>query len=113
MSVQQILSIRLDLEPQLFLLGLYPKGHRIKRHEKMFINMCSLQAKRTIALSWKNFGKPTTAVWFRELTSCLPLEKISYTLKDRQEVFQKVWGRFINYMKNNDLSHLMDGPGTV
>ena len=108
MSVQQILSIRLDLKPRLFLLGLYPEGHRIKCHGRMFISMCSLQAKRTTALSWKHFGKPVIAVCFRELTSCLPLEK-----NVLQEVFQKVWGRFINYMKDNDLSHLMDGTGTV
>ena len=65
LSVQEILSIRLDLEARIFLLGLYPEGHRIKLQEIFFINICSLQAKRTIALSWKNFGKPAIAVWFK------------------------------------------------
>lgn len=103
MSAQEILSVRLELEPRLFLLGLYPEGHRIKK--KMFKNICSLQAKRTVALSWKNSGKPAIAVWFMELSSCLPLERISCILKSRQEVFQNIWGCFIDYMKDFDLSH--------
>lgn len=110
MSVQEILSIRLELEPMLFMLSLYPEGHRIKHLENFFINICSLQAKRTFALSWKHYGKPSITVWFRELTSCLPLQRISYTLKDRQEEFQNVWGCFINYMKDYDLLRLKDRP---
>lgn len=55
-------------------------------------------------------GKLSITQWFRELAFCLPLERTTDTLKDKQELFQKVWGRFIQYMKNNDLSHLMYGP---
>lgn len=108
LNVQDILSIRLELDSKMFLLGLYPVVHNIKRHEKIFLNISFLQAKRTIALSWKSMGKPSIAIWFRELTSCLPLEKISYILKNKQETFQNVWGRFIHYIKNKDLSHLLN-----
>ena len=40
LSVQEILSIRLEVEPRLFLPGLYPERQRIKHCEKMFINKC-------------------------------------------------------------------------
>ena len=54
-----------------------------------------------------------TKQWFKELSLCLPLEKITYTLKDKQEIFQKVWGRYIQYIKNKDLSDLLCETGTA
>lgn len=58
--IQEILSIRLVMEPKYFLLGLYPIGHNINHSEEIFINMGILQAKRVIALTWKNIGKSIT-----------------------------------------------------
>ena len=110
-EIQKILSITIVPEPRFFLLGLYPDGHKIKRSEQMFIDICLLQAKRIIALTWKRPGKPSIAQWFRELSLCLPLEKITWMLKDKPEVFQEVWGCFIHYIKNNDLVHLMEESG--
>ena len=110
-EIQKILSVNIVPEPKFFLLGLYPDGHRLKRSEIMFIDICLLQAKRIIALSWKSLDKPSIVLWFKELSLCLPLERITYTLKDKQEVFQEVWGRFIQYIKCNSLVHLMEEPG--
>lgn len=110
-TVQNILLISLKLEPKMFLLGLYPDGHNIQRYEHVFIDIRLLQAKRAIALTWKKLGKSSIAQWFRELSLCLPLEKITYILKDNHELFQKVWGRFIQYTKNNNLSQFLNEPG--
>uniref|UniRef100_A0A673B4S3 Uncharacterized protein n=1 Tax=Sphaeramia orbicularis TaxID=375764 RepID=A0A673B4S3_9TELE len=65
--IQEILSIRLDREPKLFLLGLYPEGHNINQPEQIFLNIWFLQAKRVIVLTWKNMGKPSVPQWVREL----------------------------------------------
>ena len=110
-ELNRILSINIVPEPKFFLLGLYPVGHKFKRTEIKFIDICLLQAKRVIALSWKSPDKPSIAHWFRELSLCLPIEKITYILRDKQEVFQEVWGRFIEYIKRNSLRHLMEVPG--
>ena len=107
-EIQKIISMRVELDPKLFLLGIYPEGHRMERCDIVFFNLCLLQARRTIALSWKSSGKPSIAVWFREMTLCLPLEKIYYLIKDKLEMFEKIWGKFIQYCKNNNLSHMMD-----
>lgn len=72
-----------------------------------------LQAKRVIALTWRSLGKPSISHWFKELSLCLPLEKITYTLKDKQEIFQKIWGRYIQYIENEDLSGLLRETGTA
>ena len=111
-ELQEILSIEIKLDPKLFLLGLYPPGHRIKRSEIIFLDLGLLQAKRTIALSWKKMGKPSIGHWFKELTVCLPLERITYTIKNKQELFEEIWGRFIQYVKYKDLSRLTGDLGT-
>lgn len=54
-TIQEVLSIRLELEPKFFLLSLYPKGHNINHHEQIFVHICFLQAKRMIALMWKKW----------------------------------------------------------
>ena len=105
-ELQKILAINIELDPKLFLLGLYPTGHKIKRSEQIFLDFGLLQAKRVIALSWKSIRKPSISQWFKELTTSLPLERITYTLKNKQELFEKIWGHFIQYVKSNDLSHL-------
>ena len=66
-EIRKIISIEIVPEPKLFLLGLYPEGHKYKRSEIMFIDKCILQAKRVIALSWKRPDKPTMSQWFRTL----------------------------------------------
>ena len=110
-ELQWILLINIELDPKLFLLGLYPVGQKIKNCEITFLDLGFLQAKRVIVLSWKKTGKPSIAQWFRELSLCLPLERITYTLKNKQELFEKTWGNFIQYVKGNGLSYLMEEPG--
>ena len=107
-EIRKILSITIELDPKLFLLGIYPEGPKIERCDMIFLNLCLLQAKRVIALSWKKPGKPSIKVWFKEISLCLPLEKIYFILKDKLEMFEKIWGKFISYCENNNLSHLME-----
>ncbi len=68
---------------------------------------CLLQAKE---LSRKKMDQPSTAQWFKELSLCYLMKKITFILKDKQEMFWKVWGRFIQYINNNDLSHQTSVP---
>ena len=106
-EINKILSLKIVPEPKFFLLGLYPEGQKFKRKEQIFIDICLLQAKRVIALTWKSPEKPSITHWFKELCLCLPLEKITYILKKKEDLFLEVWGCFIQYIKNNNLSHLL------
>lgn len=38
------------------------------------------------------------------MLSRLPLEKITYTLKAKQHVFENIWSLFITYIKDLDLT---------
>lgn len=66
----------------------------------IFSEHCLSQAKRMIALPWQNINRVKISQWFRELYSCLRLEKITHALKGRDDS-KRV--RFI-YIKHMDES---------
>lgn len=106
--IQELLLIHLVADPRFFILGIYPKGHKIKRREQIFIDLCLLHAKRSIALTWQSSHRPSIGQWLKEMSRCLPLEKITYTIKDKQEQFRHIWGPFINFLRDKDLSSMLD-----
>ncbi len=38
-------------------------------------------------------------LWLSEVCNCVPLEKITYSLKGRGELFDKIWKPFLDYIK--------------
>lgn len=48
--------------------------------------------------------------WILELTTTLPLEKITYMVKDKQSTSDNIWGPFKGFLENKDLSHIMEAP---
>lgn len=110
---QNILQIQVPLIPQLFILGLYPDKLKIKKNQRVFVDLSILTAKRVLALSWKNTRRPTLSRWLSELSSTLPLEKITYTIKHQQHHFHQIWDPFIYYVSRTDLSCVMEEPGDM
>lgn len=56
-AIKQILSKEITLDSGFLILGLYPENIRYTKSEKNVINMGLLQAKRVIALKWRNKKK--------------------------------------------------------
>jgi len=48
-----------------------------------FIDICILQAKRSIAFYWKKMEKPPILQWTNNISFCLSMEKITYILKGK------------------------------
>ena len=105
-EMQKILDINVVPEPTFFLLGIYPRDHTFKRSTRRFIDIGLLLAKRVIAMSWKSLYKPSIKKWIQEMTMYLPLERITYIIKDKQRLFEEVWGGFMDYLKNKNLNLL-------
>ena len=103
-AIYDMLDINLPLHPKLFILGISPNYPIVQNKKKAQINICLLNAKRLIALSWKNVNKPHLGQWLREMSSCLSMEKITYILKGRRETFDSIWEPFILFMENMDMS---------
>lgn len=109
--IEEILQINLQLEQNLFLLGTYPANCDIRKMHRIFLDIGLLLAKRVIAIAWKEVQRPRIGKWLSELTTTLPLEKITDALRGKQLVFDINWGPFSNYLANKDLSHCVDPAG--
>ena len=56
--IEEILEINLQLEPKLFLLGIYPAKCNIQKKHRIFLDIGLLLAKRVIAIAWKEVDRP-------------------------------------------------------
>ena len=48
-------------------------------------------ARKTILKLWIHTDTPTLDDWYREVMSVIPLEKLTYLLRDNMEGFTHVW----------------------
>ena len=105
--ISQITSKPIPLCPRLCILGLYPINLILKKHEITLINICLIHTKRLIAMYWKNVSCPNISHWLKELSSCLALEKLTYSLRNRLGEFYEIWSHFLNFLENTDLQHAL------
>ena len=63
-----------------------------------------ITAKKHILMGWKGKEVPTKRRWLTELTDTLHLEKIRYTIKDKPERFEKVWGPLVTFLEQEQVS---------
>jgi len=90
----RIAAIEVPLEAKFCILAIYPNHFVPSRKTAPLINLCMLQARRVIALRWKNMDSPTTAMWLRNLASCLALEKLTYVVRGKNSKFKEIWDTF-------------------
>ena len=109
--IQDIIPIQIPLDAKLFLLGLYPEKYNIRKGHRIFLEIGILLAKRIIALSWKKVGMPSLNKWITELSTTLPLEKITYIIKGKESLFNNTWGPFISFLERRDIAHMIEEPG--
>lgn len=88
------------VEAKICLLHIYPENFSVTVKKRKLINFCLLQAKRVIALKWKEMQGPTLGQWITELSSNLALEKLTYMARGKVEDFNKMWSSFLTFMNN-------------
>ncbi len=99
--IDQILDKKLPLDPKLFILGTYPTIPQLQSKESRFVDMCILQAKRTISLNWKNVDGPRIGRWIKEMALNRTMEKLTYIMKRKQHVFDDIWRPFIFFLRHD------------
>lgn len=102
--IEKIISKKIMLDPKLFLFGLYPGNNKYLKNEQIFIDLSITIAKKCISLFWKRTFRPTAVHWMQQMLSTLPLEKITYTLRGKQEIFESIWNPFIVYAKDQSVT---------
>lgn len=85
-------------EPRLILLGDTSLLKEQKGINLRFVRIALLAAIKCIMLKWKVSEPHSTSMWTKEVSSYVPLEKITFPLKKRQDLFVKHWGSFLSYL---------------
>lgn len=67
------------------LLHIYPEGVPVNAQIHKRVDFSLLQAKRVIALKWRDTQRPNCTLWIREMSYNLALEKLTYILSGKIE----------------------------
>lgn len=100
--IGKLVEENVPLAPKLCLFHLYPVNLEVNARKRKLIDFSLLQAKRAIALKWKETQGPTPSQWFKEMTSNLALEKLTYVVKGKLKDFYKIWTPFLHYCNQID-----------
>ncbi len=94
----QITKLKTPCLPKFCMLGIYPSEFINKKSDHTLIDLCLLQAKRAIAIGWENVNKPSINQYIQDLSTCVAMEKLTYITKRKLEVFDNIWGSFMEFL---------------
>lgn len=101
-TLSRILQRPIDLDPRIAVLGIIKSETVTNRADQTMILFVCLLARRLILLNWKQKAAPTYKNLMRDIMKHLDLEKIRFSLKNKEEKFSEIWQPFINYFGDID-----------
>lgn len=104
--ISEINGKTFPVEPEVCLLGDFTNADFRNKYALKLTEIMLITAKKCIALKWKSDTPIPVGMWLSELKSCVPLEKITYKLKNNTKVFYKTWQPFIDYVKDFPLEQI-------
>lgn len=99
-TISSIHGVAFPLDPEVCLLGNFTNANLRQSHTIKLTEILLAIAKKCIALKWKSDSSLPVAMWLSEVNSCIPLEKITYCLRNKLKTFYRIWQPFIDYMEN-------------
>lgn len=96
--ISEMIGEYIPMDPKLCLLHIYPENVSVSASIQKLVDFSLLQAKRVVALEWKNIQRPTLSHWTKEMISNLALEKLTYATRGKAEVFKKIWSPFVQFV---------------
>lgn len=100
--ISLIIGKEVPLRAKLCVLGIYPEDFVVTLQQSLLIDFGLLQARRIIALLWKNMDTPSIGMWTKELTACLALERLTYIVKKKDKNFARLWSPYIDFLETHD-----------
>lgn len=99
-TISKIMDKEIPLLPEICILGVIPKTMALGSHENKLLNLCLIHTKRLIARHWKSVHCPSLDLWFAELSSCIAVERLTYTIKRKSHIFHKIWDSFLKFLES-------------
>ena len=91
---------------------MYPRHISLRSRDYSFIDMSLLQAKRLIALHWKNIKAPRVGSWVKEMAINMSMEKITYIVRGKYGKFEEIWNPFFSFLEHGGVDGMsLNGIG--
>ena len=101
-TLSDILNSRIDPDPVLIILNISDSTSVLSRAQQQLLSYGLITAKKLILTHWKQEEAPTFTHWLNEMASTLHLERIRYSLKNRQRQFDKIWRPLVLYLSTTN-----------
>ncbi|CAI5697250.1 unnamed protein product [Oreochromis niloticus] len=98
--LSQIIGDVIPLHLKICILNIYPNNFVPAANNRALLTIGLLEAKRCIAMCWKNQKICGLSQWLNGLTSILTMEKITYALRNKLDKFWAIWSKFYNFLEN-------------
>lgn len=99
--ISTITSKPVPMTPELCVLGLIPVDVSLPSHHIKMIDICLILARRLITFYWKNIEGPSIDHWLKDLSHCIGLERVTYSIKGKLKEYYKIWELFIEFLETN------------
>ena len=83
--ISQMVGKNVPLQAKLCILGIYPENLVVNSKQSVLIDFGLLQARRLIALFWKNIQLPSVKLWLKEIATYLALERLTYIVRGKRK----------------------------
>lgn len=98
-TLSNITRISIPVEPEICLIGNFMKiNEPLNKYQTKFLEIALAVAKKNIAVTWKSDSPLHLTKWYTEMNRCIPLEKITYSLRKSYKTFVKIWQPYLDYV---------------
>uniref|UniRef100_A0A2D4GQQ4 Reverse transcriptase zinc-binding domain-containing protein n=1 Tax=Micrurus corallinus TaxID=54390 RepID=A0A2D4GQQ4_MICCO len=96
--LQGITNEQLELEPELFQLGIFKKKY-VKSTKYLLLYILTA-ARIAFAQCWKQPSIPSEKLIIQKVMSCAEMDTLTLSLKDKEaSIFYKVWEQWYNWIE--------------
>ena len=108
-EVNIIFEKELVLDPIFCILGLHTAALNLASSSLKLLKVLLYSARRCVLLQWISDSAPTISQWTRSVMELIPLEAISFWLKDKPFKFFQIWNPFLDYIGEDGARALQSG----
>ena len=96
--IQQITGKTFDMSTSLYLLNLYPEGVFDNAMQSL-LSIVMSSARKCILSKWSLTQAPTLDMWLTQITSIISLEKLTFELNGKPDMYWKIWSPLHSYLQ--------------
>lgn len=98
-TMTKVTGVTFPLDPELCLLGNLTSISRfLPKSQIKFVEIALCVARKCLTVTWKSDSYLHIDRWSSEINSCIPLEKITYSLRKGYGTFLKIWQPYLEFI---------------